>query len=367
MPIRDYSGNAIPSTLALEFDGVSLSATLDVADNWPLGGVNGKFVVTFARDTDREERALVNDRSGNVLNFASIADRGVDDTAVFSHLAGTTVDHTFSGIEAQEANQHIFNTALDQHLQYMRADGVRHDLTARHPGGTVVPTAAPINLATGAANALGSGTNLAFANHGHGVPVGMPVSVGTALAQGATGNFADAGHTHNLSAAAISAFLPAGVIAGWGALAAPAGWLLCNGALVSRATFASLFAAIGTTYGVGDGATTFGLPNFQQRTMLGKAAAGTGANLGDTGGTIDHVHSLENPNAVARITMRPSGGFSPIMQRVSALSWAPNIDTSAGGNAAATGEGNQADGAALAGNTDSDNFPFQVANYIIKT
>lgn len=40
------------------------------------------------------------------------------------------------------------------------------------------------------------------------------------------------------------------------------GWLYCNGAAVSRVTYRSLFLAIGTTWGVGDGSTTFNLPNF---------------------------------------------------------------------------------------------------------
>lgn len=48
----------------------------------------------------------------------------------------------------------------------------------------------------------------------------------------------------------------------------PAGWLACNGAAVSRTTYAKLFAAIGTTYGSGDGSTTFNLPNIQNGKIL---------------------------------------------------------------------------------------------------
>lgn len=50
------------------------------------------------------------------------------------------------------------------------------------------------------------------------------------------------------------------------------GWLLCNGQEVSRAAQPRLFAAIGTTYGVGDGSTTFTLPDFQDRVLLGVSA-----------------------------------------------------------------------------------------------
>lgn len=56
----------------------------------------------------------------------------------------------------------------------------------------------------------------------------------------------------------------------WSAAAAPpAGWLECNGALVSRATYAALFAAIGATYGAGDGSTTFKLPDLRGEFVRG--------------------------------------------------------------------------------------------------
>lgn len=83
---------------------------------------------------------------------------------------------------------------------------------------------------------------------------------------------------------------PSGAIVAYGGSAAPSGWLLCDGSAVSRTTYATLFAAIGTTYGVGDGSTTFNIPDLRQRFPLGKATAGTGSTLGDTGGAIDHTH-----------------------------------------------------------------------------
>ena len=55
----------------------------------------------------------------------------------------------------------------------------------------------------------------------------------------------------------------------------PDGWLLCNGAAVSRTTYAKLFAAIGTRYGSGNGSTTFNLPNFNGRHVLGTANTGS--------------------------------------------------------------------------------------------
>jgi len=81
--------------------------------------------------------------------------------------------------------------------------------------------------------------------------------------------------------------IPVGSIMPYGGSSAPIGWLLCQGQAVSRTTYASLFAVLGTAYGAGDGHTTFNLPNLQQRFPLGKAASGVGSTLGAAGGQID--------------------------------------------------------------------------------
>ena len=82
------------------------------------------------------------------------------------------------------------------------------------------------------------------------------------------------------------------MIVAYGGSSAPTGWLLCDGSAVSRTTYANLFAVVGTTYGVGDGATTFNLPDLRQRFPLGKAASGTGSTLGGSGGSIDLTLSV---------------------------------------------------------------------------
>jgi microcystin-dependent protein len=82
-----------------------------------------------------------------------------------------------------------------------------------------------------------------------------------------------------------------GTILPYGGSSAPVGYLLCDGATVSRTTYATLFAAIGSTFGAGDGSTTFRIPDCRGRFLLGKAASGTGATLGSTGGALDHTHT----------------------------------------------------------------------------
>lgn len=72
-----------------------------------------------------------------------------------------------------------------------------------------------------------------------------------------------------------AAGLPAGSIVEFGGSTAPGGWLLCDGSAVLRTTYARLFAAISTTWGVGNGSTTFNVPDFRGRTPIG-AGAGSG-------------------------------------------------------------------------------------------
>ena len=67
----------------------------------------------------------------------------------------------------------------------------------------------------------------------------------------------------------LSALIPPGTIIHYAGRTVPSGWLICNGANVSRTDYAALFAAIGTIYGAGNGSTTFGLPNLNGRFFEG--------------------------------------------------------------------------------------------------
>lgn len=157
----------------------------------------------------------------------------------------------------------------------------------------------------------------------------------------------------------------AGTIVMTGRATAPTGWLLCDGAAVSRSTYADLFAAIGTAYGVGDGATTFGLPDFRQRFPLGKATSGTGATLGGTGGTIDHVHDLDTASSHAKITAASGSTNNAHTTRKTTPSWNSVLEMdwpNTGGQVSA-----HTSGADLGGSSGTGNPPFQVANYKIKT
>ncbi|EHL69933.1 hypothetical protein HMPREF1032_02932, partial [Subdoligranulum sp. 4_3_54A2FAA] len=63
--------------------------------------------------------------------------------------------------------------------------------------------------------------------------------------------------------------MPVGCVIPFAGAAAPTGWLLCQGQAISRTTYAQLFSVIGTTYGSGDGKTTFNLPDMRGRVAVG--------------------------------------------------------------------------------------------------
>lgn len=88
--------------------------------------------------------------------------------------------------------------------------------------------------------------------------------------------------------------LPIGSIAQFGGKTAPTNWLFCNGQAVSRETYAELFSVIGTTYGDGDGSTTFNVPDFIGRVPVGLDKEDTDFDtLGETGGEKTHKLTID--------------------------------------------------------------------------
>lgn len=74
--------------------------------------------------------------------------------------------------------------------------------------------------------------------------------------------------------------VPTGCVQAFAGSTTPQGWLLCDGSAVSRTTYANLYAVIGTSYGAGDGSTTFNLPNLVDKFVEGSATAGTEKSAG---------------------------------------------------------------------------------------
>lgn len=158
--------------------------------------------------------------------------------------------------------------------------------------------------------------------------------------------------------------IPSGVVAPYGGTTAPSGWLLCYGQAISRTTYANLFTAISTTYGVGDGSTTFNVPDLRGRVVAGQDdMGGTSANrltgasggvdgdvLGGTGGA--ETHTLTTPQI-------PSHSHS-----ITAYTSGPGTGTvSAIGN---SGSATPSTGNAGGGGAHNNVQPTIILNYIIK-
>ena len=150
----------------------------------------------------------------------------------------------------------------------------------------------------------------------------------------------------------IGYFEPVGSIKMYGGSTAPTHWLFCDGSAVSRTTYSALFNAIGTTFGTGDGSTTFNLPDFRGRTAIGAgtgtASDATAHTLGSTGGA--EKHKLE-------ISEMPSHTHSG-----ATLGWSPaNGGTGNAFRAVIDGNTN-----ATGGNGKHNNMqPYTTINYII--
>lgn len=104
----------------------------------------------------------------------------------------------------------------------------------------------------------------------------------------------------------LARITPVGMAAPWPGATAPTGWLLAYGQAVSRTTYSELFAAYGTTYGAGDGSTTFNLPDYRGRTPFGRDDMGgsaasrvTTAGSSTDGATLGAVGGAQNVSLTA--------------------------------------------------------------------
>ena len=164
---------------------------------------------------------------------------------------------------------------------------------------------------------------------------------------------------------------PVGSVIDFAGTTAPTGWILCFGQAISRITFADLFAVIGTTYGVGDGSTTYNLPDLRGRAIAGKDnMGGVSANrltsalngdiLGTSGGNQNHTLTTSQ---------------IPIHNHLTLSSSLPINNAGAGGgtttgwafNGGFSGNANFDTGNAGGGATHNNTQPTFILNKIIKS
>jgi len=213
-------------------------------------------------------------------------------------------------------------------------------------------------------------------------------AVPVATAAGTTGQIltATTGSAPTWATPAAAAGVPAGSVMPFAGSSAPTGYLLCYGQAVSRSTYSDLFAVTSTTYGVGDGTTTFNLPDLRGRLAAGVDNMGgtaanritsggsgiTGTTLGAAGGAetvalttaqlASHTHTDSGhthiENVGARLTCCPGSRY-PEQSNASSIQTLASVISTASGNASLTNTGS--------GTAHNNTQPTMMLNYIIKT
>ena len=164
-----------------------------------------------------------------------------------------------------------------------------------------------------------------------------------------------------------------GLIIPWSDSSIPSGYLECNGQAVSRSTYSALFAVIGTTYGAGDGASTFLVPDLQDNVPVGKSpnkaiATTGGANAvtttGNMGGSAAN-HSLSSPEIpshqhTVNYSQTSRGTQNPFYDQY------PPTNFTSGNEGSGSGHDHPLS-ATFSGGSDSVLQPYLTMIYIIKT
>lgn len=169
-----------------------------------------------------------------------------------------------------------------------------------------------------------------------------------------------------------------GIILPYGGETAPTGWLLCDGAAVSRTTFADLFNIIGTKYGAGDGSTTFNLPDLKGRLPVGKDGGIVDFDtLGKAGGTKtvtlaeseipSHTHAISSSGAHQHsfnFTQSDAGSNNDPAAIDVGSDTGRYVATAQGGSSGSHSHTSNNTGG---GSAHENMPPFVIVNYIIKT
>jgi len=159
---------------------------------------------------------------------------------------------------------------------------------------TFLGTPSSANLLAAVTDETGTGSLVFSASPTFtGVPAAPTAAAGTNTTQIATTAFV------------LANGVPTGGLVMWSTGTAPSGFLLCNGAAVSRSTYAALFAVVGTTFGSGDGSTTFNVPNYTNRMPYAYAVGATGGSADAIVVSHTHTATVTDPGHTHSV---PSGG-----------------------------------------------------------
>ena len=456
--VRGFSGVATETALIASISAVdtTLSITLGTGSSYPS---SGSFYIVVDLGLSTEEKILCSAQAANTLTVAT-GGRGADGTPATAHAVGASVKHVIAAVDLSEANRAVNRTVgqITAVGELLVGDAL-NSLNNLAPGanntvlvadstvtgvGLKYTTLGPSSLATDSVTTVkildanvttgkladSSVTTLKLADNNVTTAKILDANVTTAkildgnvttaklaanavtaakitaatitateLASNAvtTAKILDANVTAAKLAADVALLLtPAGLVAPYAGSSAPAGYLLCDGTAVSRTTYATLFAVVSTTYGAGDGSTTFNIPDLKGRVIAGKEATATrltaglsaitSTTLGATGGnealhththtqpvhyhsTPDHNHGLvaSYSSGTSGGTFRQGAGFSAFDQVATGggglTGWGGNDLTDPTTPAITVSASNANTGAGGSQNVQ----PTIILNYIIKT
>ena len=268
---RYYSSTAVDTTLATSTTASDTKIVVSSTQGFPTS-----YPYTLALDYDTSAEELVNivGASGTTLTIGT--DVGTDKVQVLTNkslTAPTITNGTISGTAISSAA--ISGSSITGSV------GGNPTFT----GTVVLPSTTTVGTVSATELAYVDGVTSAIQTQlDSKAPTASPTFTGTVtLPTGAVtnnmlaGSIAPAKITGTAIVANDYSYLnPVGMVAPFAGASSPNGWLICDGTAVSRSTYASLFSAIGTTYGVGDNTTTFNLPDLRGRTPIG---VGTGTGL----------------------------------------------------------------------------------------
>lgn len=320
MPARQYRSTVEAKTLSAGINNSVTSMTLNSVTTLP-----SSYPYTLVIDPDISSEEIVTVTASGGGNSLTIT-RGQDGTSAQAHDAAAVVKHMITARDLQEPQNHMdasaevhgiaagegsvvgtaktqsltnktvnltsntltgttaqFNTALsDGNFATQAGTETLTNKTVNLTDNTLSGTKAQFNAALSDADFATIAGTETLTNKTLTSPVitGGTVNGGSALTVDSTElNYVD-GVTSAIQTQ-LNLLIPTGLISPFGGTTAPTGWLLCQGQAVSRTTYASLYTAIGTTYGAGDNSTTFNLPD-----LLGRAPIGSGTGTGLTGRTL---------------------------------------------------------------------------------
>lgn len=167
---REYAGAAPATTLNGAISNSTTTITLTDGTGYPTGAT-GPFWIVVDPALSTEEKIKCTSRTGNVITATGRGGANGDGTSAVSHTSGAVVKHVFTKTDADEANAHYADTALDHHTQYHNT--ARH-VAVSHVIGTHLPTpATPTTVEIGTAASAGTTGPAAAEDHAHAFAGGL--------------------------------------------------------------------------------------------------------------------------------------------------------------------------------------------------